>query len=59
MVDLWAERELAGGCMGGGACPAGGTRATGGPVKPDTNDRIGDRAYALREANGRVVTAKK
>jgi hypothetical protein len=40
MVDLWADRELAGGCLGGGALPAGGTRATGGPVNPDTNDRI-------------------
>jgi hypothetical protein len=40
MVDLWADRELAGGCLGGGALPAGGTRAPGGPVKPDANDWI-------------------
>ena len=40
MVDLRADRELAWGCLGGGARPAGGTRATGGPVKPDANDRI-------------------
>jgi hypothetical protein len=35
MVDWWADRELAGGCLGGRALPAGGTRATRGPVKPD------------------------
>jgi hypothetical protein len=29
MVDWWADRELAGGCLGGGARLAGGTRATG------------------------------
>src|SRR5262245_14995182 len=40
MVDLWADRELAGGCLGGRARPAGGTRTTGGPVKPDANDRV-------------------
>ena len=40
MVDLWADRELAGGCLGGSALPAGGTRATGRPVKPDANDRV-------------------
>jgi hypothetical protein len=40
MVDLWADRELAGGYLGGGARLAGGTRATGGPVTPDTHDRI-------------------
>ena len=40
MVGLWADRELAGGVFGGGARPAGGTRATGGPVKPEAHDRI-------------------
>ena len=40
MVGLWADRELAGGCVGGRARPAGGTRATRGPVKPDANDRV-------------------
>jgi hypothetical protein len=40
MVDLWADRELAGGCLGGSARSADGTRATGGPVKPDAHDRI-------------------
>ena len=40
MVDLWADRELAGGCLGGRALPAGGTRTTGSPVKPDANDRV-------------------
>jgi hypothetical protein len=40
MVDLRADRQLARGCLGGGALPAGGTRATGGPLKPDANDRI-------------------
>jgi hypothetical protein len=40
MVDLWADRELAGGGLGGSALPAGGTRATGSPVKPDANDRV-------------------
>ena len=40
MVDLWADRELAGGGLGGRALPAGGTRATGHPVKPDANDRV-------------------
>jgi hypothetical protein len=40
MVDLWADRELVGGCLSGSALPAGGTRATGGPVKPEANDRV-------------------
>jgi hypothetical protein len=40
MVDLWADRELAGGCLSGRARPAGGTRATRGPVTPDANDRV-------------------
>jgi hypothetical protein len=40
MVGLWADRELAGGCVGGRARPAGGTRATRGPVKPDAHDRV-------------------
>ena len=40
MVGLWADRELAGGCLGGSALPAGGTRTTGRPVKPDANDRV-------------------
>jgi hypothetical protein len=40
MVDLWADRELAGGGLGGSALPAGGTRTTGRPVKPDANDRV-------------------
>jgi hypothetical protein len=40
MVDLWADRELAGGCLGGSALPAGGTRTTGRPIKPDANDRV-------------------
>jgi hypothetical protein len=39
MVDWWADRELAGGCLGGRALPAGGTRATGRPVKPEAHDR--------------------
>jgi hypothetical protein len=39
-VDLWADRELAGGCLSGRALPAGGTRTTGGPVKPDANHRV-------------------
>ena len=39
MVDLWADRELAGGCLGGRALPTDGTRTTGRPVKPDANDR--------------------
>src|SRR5262245_41920460 len=39
MVDLWADRGLAGGCLGGRALPAGGTRPAGRPVKPDANDR--------------------
>jgi hypothetical protein len=40
MVDWWADRELAGGCLGGSALPAGGTRTTGRPVKPDADDRV-------------------
>ena len=40
MVGLWADRKLVGGCLGGSALPAGGTRATGRPVKPDANDRV-------------------
>jgi hypothetical protein len=39
MVDLRADRHLA--CrLCGGARPAAGTGATGGPVKPDADDRI-------------------
>ena len=33
MVDWWADRELAGGCLGGGARLAGGTRATGAEIR--------------------------
>ena len=40
MVDLWADRQLAGSHVCGGAGPAGGTGATGGPVKPDANHGI-------------------
>jgi hypothetical protein len=40
MVGLRADRQLAGSRLCGGTGPAGGTRATGGPVKPDANDRI-------------------
>jgi hypothetical protein len=40
MVGLWADRELARGCLGGRALPAGGTRLAGHPVKPDANDRV-------------------
>ncbi len=40
MVGLRPDGELAGGSSRRGACPAGGTGATGGPVKPDADDRI-------------------
>jgi hypothetical protein len=40
MVGLRADRQLAGRPVCGGAVPAGGTRATNGPVKPDADDRI-------------------
>jgi hypothetical protein len=39
MVGLRPDRQLAGRCMRGGARLAGGTGATGGPVKPDADDR--------------------
>ena len=40
MVDLWADRQLAGSRLGGGAGTADGTRATGGPVKPEAKGGI-------------------
>jgi hypothetical protein len=40
MSGLWPDRELAGSCVCRGARPASGTRATGGAVKPDADDRI-------------------
>jgi hypothetical protein len=40
MVDLGADRQLAGSRVRQGADPAGGTHATGGPVNADANDRI-------------------
>jgi len=40
MVDLQPDRELPGSRVRRSARPAGGTRATGGPVKPDADDRI-------------------
>jgi hypothetical protein len=40
MGGLWADRELAGGGLGGRARPAGGTRPAGRPVKPDAHDRV-------------------
>ena len=40
MVGLGPDGELLRGVFRRGARPTGGTRATGGPVKPDANDRI-------------------
>ncbi len=40
MVGLRPDRELAGGVFGPGACAAGWTGATGGPVKADAHDGI-------------------
>jgi hypothetical protein len=40
MVELGADRELAWSAFRRGARRTGGTRATGGPVKPDADDRI-------------------
>jgi hypothetical protein len=36
-VDLWADRQRAGSPVCGGAGPAGGTGAPGGPVKPEAH----------------------
>jgi hypothetical protein len=40
MVRLQSDGKLPWSRLRGGAHPAGGTRATGGPVKADANDRI-------------------
>jgi hypothetical protein len=40
MLDLRADRQLAGRRLGGGAGTAGGTGTTRGPVTPEADDRI-------------------
>src|SRR5215813_10250984 len=40
MVGLWADRELAGGLSGPGACAAGWTDTTGRGIKADAHDGV-------------------